>query len=193
MLIKKKIRAQADLKRTPKIARMFPFFRDRDAHPHPFPLISSKTHSRAAVQKAQVAVPANANYIDKQHAVVERHKSEVDGLHEGPDHPVGRQGRLVVLVELVLHGAALEHGHAAQEGADGDGGEDALVESDARGGRGLGGLEVHVAREELEPGGCGGAKDGCCVVDGGDRVSLVFVVVSMMKGTCVCMGVCEGE
>lgn len=119
---------------------LFPFT------PPPFLKLSSKFNSRrgclpcstTAVQEAQVAVPANANHIDKQDAVVQRHKGEVDSLHKRPDHPVSRQGGLVVLVELLLDGTTLEHGHAAQEAADSDGGKDTLVEGDARGGGGFG-------------------------------------------------------
>lgn len=114
-----------------------------------------------AVQIAQVAVPADADDVDKENAVLERDHLEVDGLDKGPDHVVGGQGGGVVLVELLADGAALEHGHARQEHADEAGGEDALVEGDAGGDGSVGGPEVHVLGQELEPGRGGGAEDGC--------------------------------
>lgn len=69
---------------------------------------------------------------------------EVHGLHKWPDHPIGSQGALVILVELIADRTALEHGHGGQEHADGAGGKDALVEGDAGEDGGIGGAEVDV-------------------------------------------------
>lgn len=91
-----------------------------------------------AIQRTEVAVPANADDVDEQDAVVEGDELEVDGLHKRPDQVVGGQGALVVLVELVADGPALKHGHGRQEHGDGAGGEDALVEGDAREDGGVG-------------------------------------------------------
>lgn len=104
----------------------------------------SLSPSLRAVQRTQVAIPANADDVDKQHAVVQRDELEVDGLHKGPDHVVGGEGVLVVLVELVADRAALEHGHGGEEHADGAGRKDALVESDTREDCGVGGAQVYI-------------------------------------------------
>lgn len=93
-----------------------------------------------AVEVAKVAVPPDADDVDEEHAVLEGHDLEVDGLGEGPEHVVGRQGGLVVLVELVLDRVALHRRHGAQEHADEHGREDALVQGHARQDRAVGGL-----------------------------------------------------
>lgn len=92
--------------------------------------------------------------------MLQRHQLEVDGLHEGPDHVVGGQGAGVVLLELVADRVALQDRHGAQENADGTGGEDTLVEADTSEGGGVGGLEVDVLGQELEPDCGSGAEDG---------------------------------
>lgn len=93
--------------------------------------------------------------------MLERDDLEVDGLDEGPEHVVGRQGGLVVLVELLANGVPLHRGHGREEDADEDGREDALVQGDARQYRAVGGLEVHVLGQELVPRRRGRAEDGC--------------------------------
>lgn len=97
-----------------------------------------------AVQCTQIAIPANADDIDKQDAVVKRDELEVDGLYKRPNQVVGGEGVLVVLVEFLADRTSFEHGHGRQEHADGAGGEDALVEGDAREDRRVGGAQVHV-------------------------------------------------
>lgn len=97
-----------------------------------------------AVECTQVAVPANADNVDKQDAVIQRDELEVDGLHKWPDHVVGSQGVLVILVELIADRTTLEHSHGGQEHADGAGGKDTLVEGDAGEYGGVGGAEVDV-------------------------------------------------
>lgn len=41
-----------------------------------------------AVEVAKVAVPPDADDVDEEHAVLEGHDLEVDGLGEGPEHVV---------------------------------------------------------------------------------------------------------
>lgn len=130
-----------------------------------------------SIQVAQVAVPADADDVNEQHAVLERHVLEVDGLHRRPHHVVGRQRVLVVLVQLVLRLAALKERHAAQEHADHDGREHALVEGYLRGNRGVLGLELHVSLQEAEPLCGGGAEDDC-------RGGTLASVTGMCKWLC---------
>jgi hypothetical protein len=83
---------------------------------------------------------------------MQRHELEVDELHERPDHVVGRQGRHVALLELVLGRRALQHRHAAKEDANEGRREDALVEGDAGQDGAVCAAQVDVALQELEPG-----------------------------------------
>lgn len=126
-----------------------------------------------AVEEAQVAVPPDADDVDEEDAVVERHDAEVDGLDGGPEVVVAGEGGLVVLAQLLLRGGALEDGHGGEEDADGDGGEDELVGGDA--GDGLDDLVLvgDVAGEELEPGCGGGAEDGWVVLVVREREGVV--------------------
>lgn len=129
----------------------------------PHVLLSPRSSSLGAVEVAQVRVPADADNVDKQDAVLEGHEAKVDHLHKGPDHPVGGQGGHVALVELLPGRGALEDGHGGQEDADEGGREDALVEGDAGEDGGVAGAQVDVALEEGKPGRGGGAEDGCAV------------------------------
>lgn len=114
--------------------------------PHPTSMSHAHllTHSLRAVERTQVAVPANTDNVDKQDAMIQRDKLEVDGLHKRPDHVVGSQGVLVVLVKLIADGTTLEHGHGGQEHADGAGCKNTLIKGDAGEDGGVGGAEVHV-------------------------------------------------
>lgn len=69
----------------------------------------------ATVQVRQVAVPAERDDVDDQHAQIRRDVLEVDELHPRPDHEVlGEAGR-VGRVEAVADGAAFEVGHGGEE------------------------------------------------------------------------------
>lgn len=130
--------------------------------PSCFPSLSPLP-SLGAVEEAQVAVPADADNVNKEQSVLQRHKGKVDGLHGGPDVVVARQGGAVVFVELLLGVGPLKDGHGGEEDADHDGGEDALVAGDAGDGLDCWVAVDDVAGEEVEPC-CGdGAEDdwGC--------------------------------
>lgn len=114
-----------------------------------------------AVQETEVRVPANADDVDKEHTVVKRDKLEVHHLDKRPEHVVGRERRLVVLVELLLDRATLECGHGGQEDADHNGGKNTLVNRDASEHLGVLILEDDVVLQELEPGCGNGAEDDC--------------------------------
>lgn len=117
------------------------------------PLSASTRQARlAAVDDAQEAVPANADDVDRQDAVLERHKGEVDTLHERPDHPVGLQGGPPGLVDLFLCRHALHGGHRAEEDLDHDGREEELVRGHAGGDLCRLVLEHDLAGQEAEPG-----------------------------------------
>ena len=111
-----------------------------------------------AVEIAQIAVPADADDVDDEDAMVQRDELEVDHLHERPDQVVGRQGGLVVLLELLPRRGALQDGHAAEEDADEGRGEQTLVAGHARQDRAVGRAQVHVALQETEPGRRGRAE-----------------------------------
>ncbi len=118
-----------------------------------------RAHS-VRVHHTQVAIPANGDDIDGKDAMLKGHELEVDHLHKGPDHPVGREGGEVALLELLLGRTALEHGHAPEEHADEGRREQQLVAGHA--GHDLGVLvpENDALREDLEPGCRGRAEDG---------------------------------
>lgn len=52
---------------------------------------------------------------------------EIDHLDKRPDHPVGREGGPVVLLELLGRRGAFHDGHGGEEYADEGGGEEKLV------------------------------------------------------------------
>lgn len=114
-----------------------------------------------AVEEAEVAVPADADKVDKQDAVVQRDELEVDELDERPDQVVGLEGGQVALGELVGGRAALHGGHAAEEDADHGGREDALVDGHARQDLGVLIAQHHAPLQELEPRRGGRAEYGC--------------------------------
>lgn len=76
--------------------------------------------------------------------MIQRDEFKVDGLHKRPDHVVGGERILIVLVELIADRTALEHGHGGEEHADGAGGKDTLVEGDAGEDGGVGGAKIDV-------------------------------------------------
>lgn len=149
-----------------------------------------------AVQEAEVAVPADADDVDEEDAVVQGDECEVDGLDGGPDVVVAGEGGGVVLAQLLLGAGALEDGHGGEEDADEGGGEDELVAGDA--GDGLGGpaLEDDVAGEELEPGGGGGAEDDAAVeghaAGAGEVVALGAALLDGLLGDDVAGGEEDG-
>ena len=117
-----------------------------------------------SVDPAEVAVPANGDDVGEQDPVLQRQVGEVDELHKRPDHPVGPQRRPPVLLEPLLGAGALHGGHAAQEDADHDRGEGALVAADA--GEGLEARAAgddDLARKQVEPGRGDGAEDEAAV------------------------------
>lgn len=124
-----------------------------------FPIHFSKCLPLRAVEEAQVAVPPNADNVDKQQAVLQRHQLEVGHLHKRPDHPVGQQRVGVALLQLLSRRGAFKHRHAAQEHANKSWREHALVTRHASQNGRIGRAQVHMTREKLEPGGSGRAED----------------------------------
>lgn len=111
-----------------------------------------KVGSLAAVDPAQITVPADGHDIGKEDTVLEGQEGKVDGLHKRPNHPVGAEGRPPHLLEALRGTGTLHGGHAAQKGANGDGRKQALVNDDAGGC-----LDTLVGKgdttgEEVEPG-----------------------------------------
>jgi hypothetical protein len=93
--------------------------------------------------------------------VGQRDEGEVDHLDKRPDHPVGLQGRPPGLLQPLLGAFALHGGHAAQEDANHDGGEEALVAGNT--GQRLDALVacIDVTGQKAKPGSSDGAKDDC--------------------------------
>lgn len=114
---------------------------------------------RLAVDPAEVAVPADGDDVGKHDAMGQGHVGEVDELDERPDTPVSLEGRPPRRLELLLGAGALHGGHAAEEDADHDGGEAALVDGHAgEGGEPRVG-RVDAACDEVEPSGSHRAED----------------------------------
>lgn len=67
---------------------------------------------------AQIAIPPNANPIDKQQSMLQRHQLKVDELHKRPDHVVCPERLEIAPRQLLGRGCPLEQGHAAEEDAD---------------------------------------------------------------------------
>lgn len=90
------------------------------------------------------------------------HISEVDELHERPDHPVRLQGGPPGLVEPLLDALTLHGGHAAEEDTNHDGGECSLVASHTSKSleTGIAG-NSDLAGQEVEPGGGHRSEDAC--------------------------------
>lgn len=106
---------------------------------------------RRAIDRAQVAIPAEGNHLHDDDPVVEWDPAEVDKLDKRPYHPVPLQRREVRLLQLLLRIRALHDGHGAQEDAETHGRKCGLVYGDTCDHFNVFVLEDDSGLEELEP------------------------------------------
>jgi hypothetical protein len=125
-----------------------------------------------AIQVAKVTVPAQRHNIDDQNAVVQWNQLEVDGLHEGPNHPVCCQSRPIALVKLVLRTCTLHDGHAAEEDKQVGSSKYSLIASDSGKDFGILVFEDDLILQELEPSCSSWTEDSCVtLLVGGESFS----------------------
>ena len=92
--------------------------------------------------------------------MLQRHELEIDRLYSRPQQPIALQCPPVRAFDLFFWIGSLHDSHAAEEAEDIRACEDRLVGQDTSRDGEVGSIgEVDPARQEAEPGRCGGAED----------------------------------